>query len=273
LSIKLHLKKEVKAPVNAECISPDVFAKTPVNEIAMLQLQEGNRKRRLDEIFEIEGKCGKTPDEVTIYLIGDLSKFKRVGSGMTGGTIEVQGDVGMHVGEEMNGGTIRVQGNAGSWLGSRMKNGAIEVQEDAGNYIGGAYRGSKNGMRGGVITIHGNAGTEVGSYMRNGLIKIHGNVDQFLGICMRNGTIIVEGDSGERPGAFMTGGKIILFGHIPSILPTFTIHSMKRSVKVKQGKIKQPFYLFIGDLSEHGNGKLYVSKNMNAHFKGYENLL
>jgi formylmethanofuran dehydrogenase subunit C len=273
MAVTLRLKKELKVPINAECISPDVFAGKSLDELAKLQLWEGNRKRLLREIFKIEGNSGKTPSEVSIRLIGNLSKVQKIGAGMTDGEIKVQGNVGMHLGEKMKGGKITVEGNAGSWVGSAMKGGMITVEGSAGDYIGGAYRGSTRGMHGGTIIIHGDAGTEVGGYMRKGLIKVCGDVGQFVGIRMRNGTIVVQGKAKERAGAFMKGGKIILCNYIPSVLPTFTIEGIKAKVKVGEEKITGPFYLFVGDLAEHGSGKLYVSKTQNGHLKGYEEFL
>jgi len=273
MTVTLRLKKNPKAPVDAGCISPNVFAEKSLDEIGKLAIWEGNHKRTLDDIFEIKGKSGQTPQKTTIYLIGNLSRVRRIGANMTDGEVKVQGDVGMHLGEKMKGGTIIVEGNAGSWTGSEMEEGAIVVQKNAGDYIGGAYRGSSKGMKGGKIIIHGNAGTEVGCYMRKGLIQIYGNVDQFVGIRMKKGTIVVQGKAKERPGAFMTGGKIILCNHIESVLPTFTIDSVKSKVKAEGEPIQGPFYLFIGDLAEGGNGKLYVSRNINRHLKSYEELL
>jgi len=273
MAITLRLKKELKVPINAECISPNVFAGKSIEEIAELPLWEGNCKRSLNDIFEIGGDCGKTPSEVIIHLVGSLSKAQRIAASMSDGEVKIRGDVGMHLGEEMKGGKITVDGNVGSWAGSAMKGGTIEVEKDAGDYIGGAYRGSTKGMQGGAIIIRGNAGTEVGCYMRKGLIKIYGNVDQFVGIRMRNGTIVVQGNAKERAGAYMIGGKIILCSHIPSVLPTFTIDSIKSKAKAEGEEIKGPFYLFIGDLTENGNGKLYVPKNRNEHLKDYEAML
>lgn len=273
MTVTLHLKKELKVPVNAGSLSPDIFATKSLNEIASLEIWEGNRKHSLNDVFEIEGSCGSTSSEVAIHLVGNLSKVHRIGARMTGGEVTIQGDVGMHLGEEMKKGAITVEGNAGSWLGSAMNDGTIEVKGNAGDYVGGIYRGSTKGMRGGTIIVHGNAGTEVGCYMRNGLIKIHGNVDQFVGIHMKDGTIVVHGRAEERAGAYMMGGKVILCNHAPSVLPTFTIDSIKSKAKVDGEEIRGPFYLFIGDLTEHGEGKLYVSKNHNEHLKKYEELL
>lgn len=273
MAVTLHLKRESRVPVSAECISPDVFAEKSLDEIAKLQLREGNHKCLLKDVFKMEGKCGKTPNKVAINLVGNLSRFQRIGTGMTDGEVTIKGDVGMHLGEEMKGGTITVEGNAGSWVGSAMKGGTIMIKKDVGDYIGGAYRGSTRGMQGGIIIICGNAGTEVGYYMKKGLIKVHGNVDQFVGIRMKNGTIIVQGNAKERAGAYMTGGKIILCNHVASVLPTFTIDSIKSKTKAEGEVIKGPFYVFIGDLTEHGNGKLYISKISNEYLKSYEELL
>ena len=68
----------------------------------------------------------------------------------------------------------------------------------------------------------------------------------------------------------MVGGKIIICGFIPSILPTFQIDSIKQNVKVDKSKVSGPFYRFIGDVSEVGKGKLFVSKTNNLHLKYYE---
>ena len=273
MTVTLRLKKEPRLPIDAKCISPDVFAGKSLEEIGKLQLWEGNRQRILADIFEIEGTCGKTAGEVVIHLFGDLSKVRRVGERMTDGVIKIQGNVGMHLGEEMRGGIITVEGDAGSWTGSALRGGTIEVKKDAGDYVGGTYRGGTKGMKGGKIVIHGSAGTEVGCYMRKGLIEIHGDVEEFVGIRMKDGTIVVHGSAGERAGAFMTGGKIILCGHMESVLPTFTIDSIKNKAKVEENEIKGPFYLFVGDLAENGDGKLYVSKDRNEQLKDYGELL
>ena len=273
MTVKLHLKKAPRVPVNAENIVPHTFAGKSLDEIAELELFEGNRKRALKSLFKLKGNPEKTPAKVSIHLDGDLSKFRNIGTGMMDGEITVRGNVGMYAGEEMKGGRMTIEGNAGSWAGSAMKDGVIEVLKNAGDYIGGAYRGSSKGMQGGKIIIHGDAGAEVGGHMRKGVIKIFGNVDQFLGIRMRKGTILIKGNTGERPGAFMKGGKIILCSHVPSILPTFMIDSIKNKVKAEGEEIPGSFYLFIGDFAEHGKGKLYVSKRKNEHLKRYEALL
>ena len=236
-----------------------------------MNIWEGNKKRALGDLFKIDHHVNPESDEIIIQFFGDLSKVRRIGTRMSTGKIIIHSDVGMHLGEEMKGGTITVQGNAGSWVGCMMKKGTIEIKGNAGDYIGANYRGATlKGMNGGVIIIHGNARNEVGCFMRNGLIKICGNVDQFAGIHMRGGTIFIKKNSGMRAGAQMVGGKIIICGFTPSILPTFQIDSIKQNVKVDKAKVRGPFYRFIGDISESGEGKLFISKASNPHLKYYE---
>jgi len=90
---------------------------------------------------------------------------------------------------------------------------------------------------------------------------------------MREGTVYVRGDSGGRAGAEMTGGKIVIGGRVPSVLPTFTIDSVRSKVKVDGEEVVGPFYRFIGDLAELGEGKLFVSQTRNPHLEFYEHYL
>jgi len=271
--VTLRPKGSFKVPVDAECLTPDIFAGKSNREITALKLHEGNRERALGELFEVKGEGGKTPKEVSIQILGDVRKVRRIGAHMSTGEIVVHGDVGMHLGEEMTGGRITVTGSADSWAGSMMKKGTIEIKGDAGDYVGAAYRGSTVGMSGGTILIHGNAGNEVGCFMRKGLIKVYGNAGNFAGMHMRNGTILIQGNSEGRAGAEMTGGRIVVCGFIPSILPTFTIDSVRPKVKVEEEEVPGPFYMFVGDLTEGGDGRLYVSQTRNLQLKFYEKYL
>ena len=71
----------------------------------------------------------------------------------------------------------------------------------------------------------------------------------------------------------MVSGKIIIAGVIDSVLPTFTIDSVKEKVKIEDEIVEGPFLLFLGDISENGNGKLYVCKDKNPQLSHYERLL
>ncbi|HDO41298.1 MAG TPA: formylmethanofuran dehydrogenase subunit C [Candidatus Bathyarchaeota archaeon] len=268
-------KYQFRVPVYAECISPDVFNGKKLDEIVKLKAWEGNKSRSLGDLFNIKirRETELSADELIINLAGDFSKVRKIGANMTSGKIIVDGNIGMHLGENMEGGEIIVNGNADSWVGGSMKGGKIEIKGSAEDYIGAPYRGSVEGMKGGLIIIHGNAGRETGCLMRGGLIKIHGSVKHFVGVNMIDGTILVRGNSDGKAGAGMRNGKIIICGYIPSVLPTFTIDGVRSSTKVNGEKISGPFYRFIGDMADDGEGKLFISKAKNPHLKFYEKYL
>ncbi len=271
--VSLQPRYLFKVPVEAESISPDVFAGKNMDEIQKLPVWEGNKQRTLSDLFQMEGEMPEKAENLGIHVHGDVQKVRRIGAGMSSGEIVVYRDAGIHLGEEMKGGKITVGGNAESWVGGMMRGGIIEVKGNAGDYVGAAYRGSVKGMRGGTIIIHGNAGNELGCFMRKGLIKVYGNTAQFTGIHMKDGAILVMGDSAARAGAEMTGGKIVVKGRIDDVLPTFTIDSVKAKVKVDGDEVTGPFYLFLGDTTEEGEGKLYVAQSSNPHLKFYEQYL
>jgi formylmethanofuran dehydrogenase subunit C len=238
-----------------------------------LEVWEGNRKRTLGDLFEIRGETGSSPEDVMIQISGDLGKVRMIGAMMTGGRLLIKGNVGMHLGEMMKGGEIQVEGDVDSWAGCMMAGGRIEVKGSAGDYLGAPYRGSRNGMKGGAIIVRGSVGNEAGCFMRGGVIKVYGDAGDFVGINMSGGEILVLGDCLDRPGAGMLSGKIVLCGRVSSILPTFTIEDVRKSVKVEGEKITGPFYRFTGDIADRGQGRLYVSKERNPHLKFYEKYL
>jgi formylmethanofuran dehydrogenase subunit C len=263
--------RQFQFPVMAECVNPDVFQGKSVTEIAALDVWEGNRKKKLGDLFKIEQDPAKTP---SITLNGDNSEVRRVGMGMKDGEIVVNGNIGMHLGEKMSGGKITVQGDVAGWAGSGMKGGLIEIHGNAGDYLASPYRGSTVGMSKGKIIVHGNVGSDVAVFMKSGVIKIHGNAGPFLGFRMHGGTVYIAKNVGNRAGACMTGGKIVVSGFLETMMPTFTIERVKAKVKIDEGeKAAGPFYVFLGDLAETGNGKLYVSKANNSHLSRYERFL
>jgi formylmethanofuran dehydrogenase subunit C len=266
--VSLYPLKEFGFPITTECITPDVFEGKTAKEIEDLKIWEGNRQKALGQLFKVAE--GRTEND-GITLCGDMTKARRIGAGMTKGEIVVKGNVGMHLGEDMVGGKIAVYGNVGDWAGSMMKGGEIEIHGNAGNYLGAPYRGSRLGMRGGRIIVHGSVGNEAGAQMKGGMIKVYGSAGQFVGFRMRDGTIYVQKDCAGRAGACMVEGKIVVGGMLESVLPTFTIDGIKAKVKVEEGEtVEGPFYVFLGDIAENGDGKLYVSKAKNSHLGYYE---
>jgi len=270
--IVLTPKRKFTFPVNAECINPDIFQGKNISEIANLQLFEGNKPKKLIDLFKIEDDNAVSP---SITINGDVSEVRKIGTGMKTGEILINGNVGMHLGEKMAGGKITVNGDAWQWAGSAMKKGLIEIHGNAGDYLASPYRGTTEGMKGGKIVVDGDVGNDSGAYLHGGLIKIKGNnIGQFLGFHMNDGTIHVEKNARSRIGANMTGGKIIVSGVAEEVMPTFSIDSVKPKVKIDDTESAAgPFYVFLGDLAEKGKGKLFVSKANNPQLKTYEKFL
>ena len=264
-------KRKFEVPVQAACISPDVFKGKDTAEIANLPVTEGNRNLKLGDLFEIQEDNLETP---YITINGDVGKVKRIGQGMKTGEILVNGNAGMHTGEKMAGGKITINGDIGGWSGDDMKGGLIEVHGDAGDYLATPYRGTSTGMKGGLIIVDGKVGSDSGCYLHGGILKIKGGAGRFLGYHMRDGAILVDKDVDTRAGACMTGGKIVITGTIPEVMPTFTIDNVKPKVKIDDTtNVAGPFYVFLGDLAEHGTGKIFVNKMNNPQLKSYEKYL
>jgi formylmethanofuran dehydrogenase subunit C len=263
--------RQFQFPVMAECINPDMFQGKSLDEVAALPVWEGNKQKKLGDLFKIEEDKAETPN---ITINGNVDEVRRIGSGMKNGEIVINGNAGMHLGEKMAGGKITVQGDAAGWAGSDMKKGLIEIMGNAGAYLASPYRGSSTGMRGGKIIVHGNVGSDVAVFMKGGAIKVHGDAGPFLGFRMCDGAVHIEKNAGTRIGACMTGGKIVVSGFLEEVLPTFTIDSVKPKVKIEEGdSVTGPFYVFLGDLAEKGSGKLFVSKTNNPHLSMYERFL
>jgi formylmethanofuran dehydrogenase subunit C len=261
--ITLTPLKEFHTPIVAVCINPDIFEGKSISEIAQLPVTEGNKKNRLGNLFKIDVDSAETPN---ITVNANVSKVKRICMGMEKGEVVINGEAGMHLGEKMTGGKIVVNGNVSGWVGSAMKGGTIEIHGNAGDYLASPYRGSSVGMRGGEIVVDGNVGSDCACYMKGGVIKIRGNAGPFLGFHMSKGTIYVEKECKTRVGTSMTGGKIVVSGFLEEVMPSFTIDAIKPKVKIDdKEKATGPFYVFIGDLAEHGSGKVYVSKATNPH--------
>jgi formylmethanofuran dehydrogenase subunit C len=267
--VTLRAKGKFTVPVDASAVSPDSFAGKAVGQIELLEAWEGNVRTTLGSIFDV-GEGPEESAECAIAIEGDTSKLRRMGKGMASGSITVNGDAGLYVGEAMRGGSITVNGDAGSWLGTRMRGGTIEVKGDAGDYIGSAYRGSRRGMNGGQILVHGDAGNEVGCWMKKGLIRIKGNAGQFAGMHMSDGTILIGGNSRARAGAGMTGGRIVILGEAEGVPPSFSIDEIRNVMRAGEERLQGPFYVFVGDLTEGGEGKVYALKEKNPHLQFYE---
>ena len=271
MTIILTPLKQFNLPIIAECITPAEFQGKKLEEIAVLPIYEGNMEKTLSDIYKIEQDAAASP---TIIINGDNSKVRRIGKKMKEGEIVINGNAGMHLGTEMKGGKITVKGDAQGWTGAEMKGGIIEIFGNGGDYLASPFRAADAGMKGGVIIVHGNVGNDVAAGIRGGTLKVMGSAGNFLGYHMSDGAIYVEKSIGGRAGAFMIGGKIVVGGAIASVLPNFSIDSVKPKVKIDDTQqVAGPFYVFMGDLTEKTRGKLFVNKASNPQLSTYEKYL
>ena len=275
--LTLSLVKDPSVPVEVEAVIPDKIAGLSLSDVSKVLIWMGNRRLKLEDVFQVEGEVGSKPEELKIVFKGYTNRLWRVGEKMSSGEVEVLGDVGPYAGRKMKGGKLIIRGSTGPCLGAKMSDGIIEVFGSAGDRVGGAYRGElpSKGMRGGTIIIHGDAGAEVGLGMRGGTIIVDGSCDIMPGLEMEGGTILVKGDCAGKAGARMTGGRVIIVGRLPAILPGFYIDEVRPSIKVAGEKVEGPLLVFVGDAvaSERCGGRLMVSLKNNPHFKKYEELV
>jgi formylmethanofuran dehydrogenase subunit C len=250
-TITIRPLRPFEISVEAENISPDKLAPLTLGQIRSLDVWHGNRKRKMADLFKVEGdEDAAKPEEVLVRLEGDFAKVKRIAEGMSAGTVEVAGSVGMHAGNGMKGGLLKVQGSADDWLGREMRGGKIAVSGSAGNYAGSGYRGEKCGMRGGEIEIGKSAGVYLGEHMCGGIIRVSGDAGDFPGAVNQGGTIFIGGMT-YLPGAEMTKGSITVKGEA-TVLPSY----QKMEVVSIDGTKYQKY---MGDLVENGKGELFVA--------------
>ncbi len=250
-TITISPLKPFDISVEAESISPDKLASMTPGQIRNLEVWQGNRKRKLSDLFKVEGdEATSKPEETVLLLTGDFSRVKRIAEGMSAGTVEVTGSVGMHAGNNMKGGILRVEGNADDWLGREMRGGKIVVTGNARNYAGSGYRGEKCGMRGGEIEVGGCAGVYLGEHMCGGSIRVNGDAGDFPGAANQGGTIFIGGST-YLPGAEMTKGTITVRG------PTRVLPSFQKADVVKLDGTD--YQKYVGDLVENGKGELFIA--------------
>jgi len=186
-----------------------------VNEINKIALISGNRKLRVDEIFNVSGT-----DTQQIIFKNSCAKLDSIGREMESGNVTVKGDAGGYLGIMMKGGGIKVTGNTELFTACEMNNGEIIIEGNVGDFLGGALPGNKNGMRGGTVIVKGNVGQRLGDHMRRGIILVEGSAGDYCGSRMVAGTIAVMGDTGKYLGYAMQRGSILLWRQ-PKLGPTF----------------------------------------------------
>jgi len=249
--------------LEADVITPDMFAGKTNDEIKELKVWEGNTNWPLGKFFDVSGSTAEKPEDQLIVVNGSVPRVKYIGSKMTAGAILCKGDVDMYCGAWMKGGNILVKGNVDHFAGIQMEGGQLNIEGNAGNHLGASYRGDWRGMKGGEIMVNGNAGLDLGEYMMGGLITVKGNVDINAGIHAGRaigpkdvgGKIVIYGNAKGRVGGQLVRGNIYVLGKIETMMPGF---SVKATEEVDFDGKKTMFNTFTGDRAEAGKGTLYL---------------
>lgn len=269
LTLTLHTPSAI--PLEVDTVVLETVRGQSADDVQRTLIQRGNRQAPLGEFFQVSGSAA---DDNTLVWQGDLTKVKLIGNKLSGGTVRVSGDAGMHLGAEMTGGEIIVEGNVADWCGAEMHGGRIVVRGNAGHLVGGVYRGGHKGMTAGEILIQGNAGNELGHGMRRGLIAVGGDVGDFAGVGMIAGTILVGGSGGIRHGAGMKRGTVAFLNAASGFdpLPTFRstgpyqptfLRILLRELQAAgftapDGAADATYERWCGDMVELGKGELLV---------------
>lgn len=246
------MKNLPKLYLEADVVSPDMFAGKSAADIAGLPVYEGNVSAKLGDYFTVEGSAGATAAETKIVVKGDVTKVKYLGFKMGAGEVVVNGSTDLYAGAWMTGGKLHVKGDVQAFAATAMRGGELTIDGNAGNYLGAAYRGDWRGMSAGKILVKGNAGSDVGMYMTGGEIVINGNIDVHVGTHAEGGKIVVKGDAKSKVGGQMVEGTIIVFGSIETMMPGF---KPVGEVELDVDGMKGRFFHYIGDTGERHKKK------------------
>jgi formylmethanofuran dehydrogenase subunit C len=262
--ITLTLRAPFERTLDADAIAANRFAALSTQEISALQLWDGRKAVALGDVFSVSGERSQI-----VVLEGDLAKLRGVGSAMSAGTLEIDGNIGNALGARMQGGTITVQGSAGDDAGSAMSGGSLVIAGDVGDRVGGALQGASKGMTGGHIIVRGNAGREAGARMRRGTLCC-ASVGADAGLGMIAGNIIVAGTIGDGVGSGNKRGSIVALGGVrvpqtyayactyrPPHLSLMLLFLRKRfALAVDDAHVHALYKRYSGDLAEIGKGEI-----------------
>jgi formylmethanofuran dehydrogenase subunit C len=251
-TVTITMKNPPALYLEADNVTPDVFAGKTAAQITELHVHEGNTTSPLGKYFEVSGNAGATAADTKIIVKGDVKKVKYLGMKISAGEMVIEGSTDQYVGAWMTGGRILAKGNVEAFAATAMRGGELIVEGNAGNYLGAAYRGDWRGMSGGKILIKGNAGSDIGMYMTGGEIVVNGNVDVHVMTHAEGGKTIVKGNTQSKLGGQMVDGTIIIFGSIETMMPGFKPNG---EVELEVEGVKAAFFHYIGDTGERHKKK------------------
>ncbi len=214
-ALTFTVKQETAQRVDMSPIVCQLLKYMGSKEIRAIELQNGKRKIRVDELFDLSGF-----DSENIVIKNSFAKLDFIGKELASGKITVQGEAGAYFGMGMKSGVLAAEGNVGLYAACEMQDGLLTINGDAGDFLGAALPGNKQGMKGGTVLVKGNVGQRAGDHMRRGMMLIEGDAGDYCGSRMIAGTIAVMGTTGRFLGYAMQRGTLLLW-QSPQLCATF----------------------------------------------------
>jgi formylmethanofuran dehydrogenase subunit C len=211
-----ELKGKPDQRLDLSPLVPERLAGLSREDIEALAIGTTRAKLTVGEAFKVKGK-----DAERLHFIGTDDRCDKIGAGLAGGEIVVDGDAGAYLGARMKRGKIEVTGSCGVLAAASMAGGEIAVRRDVGERGAGVAVGETHGMKGGFLTIGGNAGGLLGERMRRGLVVVGGKAGDYAGGRMIAGTILLKRGAGRYAGYGLRRGSLIFMEKPKHVLPTF----------------------------------------------------
>jgi formylmethanofuran dehydrogenase subunit C len=259
------LREHPRQAVDLSPLTPDKLLDKSCETISALTLFSGNRKLRVDDLFEL------TPgDTQQIVIRASCDKLNFVGREMAQGSLTVEGNIGAYAGMHLHGGRLTVNGNVGAYAATGMVSGLMHIGGSAGDFLAASLPGDAHGMRGGTVVVDGNCGDRLGDRMRRGVVLIRGATGSYSASRMLAGTIVVEGELGISPGLRMQRGTLLAM-HAPQPPMTFNdcgvhtfpfLHLLAHHLKALGHPLhKAPVRArrYAGDLATEGRGEILIA--------------
>lgn len=215
---RFQWKQQPPGLIDATGLSPERLCPLEKRALEKERIRCGNRDYAFGEVFDI--KADADAAEGSLHLPGS-ERYWGLATGMSSGTLIVDGHAGEAVGCGMTGGEVFVRGSAGDIVAAAMRGGLLVVDGDVGDMLGGPPPGELRGMTGGEVIVLGNAGAYTAARQRGGVIAVHGSVGECPGYKMLAGTLVVGEGELQSPGLGMIRGTILALNSAPKVLPTF----------------------------------------------------
>jgi len=216
-ALVFELKHTPDQRLDLSPLVPAKLAGLSRKEIEALQVGTTRQKLAVGDAFKVKGK-----DANNLHFAGTDERCDKIGAGLSGGEIHVEGNVGAYLGTFMKSGKIAVKGSAGVLAGASMAGGHIAISRNVGDQACGVGLGDTMGMKGGFVTIGGNAGGLLGERMRRGLVVVGGSAGDYAGGRMIAGTLLLRRGVGRYAGYGNRRGSLIFMEKPRHILPTFS---------------------------------------------------